>query len=194
MHLHLPPHAVLQPHFISCWQFSAIGGSVVQTICHKESCCFHPQSDGLAIPSWRIVVLPHMQPAWYAARLMCWTKAALVGGITSYDFCFIFGSATLASGSVASWDFWQLGSFLQSLNAAGKDWFSWRKNSRRSHALDWQDINNLEKRQQSSFKIFCLTSPEAGSGFCWKKSSLFLFWLAHKMSPHHLFLHLSWML
>ena len=31
---------------------------------------------------WHIVAWPHMQPAWYATRFICWSRAACVGGLS----------------------------------------------------------------------------------------------------------------
>jgi hypothetical protein len=42
---------------------------------HVSSCFFQPQYARLLVSIWHIVVsCPHMQTAWYAARLICWIE------------------------------------------------------------------------------------------------------------------------
>lgn len=84
-HLYLPLHLDLEPHLVSCSQFSASSELAVQKTPHSSLTFFHPQSPRLSDSGWHWV--DHMQPAWYAACLVCWSRAALVGGITSYVLC-----------------------------------------------------------------------------------------------------------
>ena len=96
-HLHLPRHSDLQPHLASCSQLCATGAFAVQNNPHYSPIFFQPQSAGLSASGWHWVAWPHMQAAWYAARLVCWSRAALVGGMASYGLCFRANMSSLAS-------------------------------------------------------------------------------------------------
>lgn len=101
-HLHLPRHSDLQPHVASCSQLCAIGAFAVQKTPHCSPSFFHPQSAGLSASGWHWVAWPHMQPAWYAACLVCWSRAALVGGMASYGLCFRANMSSLASSTLTA--------------------------------------------------------------------------------------------
>ena len=101
-HLHLPRHSDLQPHLASCSQLCATGAFAVQNNPHCSPIFFHPQSAGLSASGWHWVAWPHMQPAWYAARLVCWSRAALVGGTASYGLCFRANMPSLASSTLTA--------------------------------------------------------------------------------------------
>ena len=101
-HLHLPRHSDLQPHLANCSQLCATGAFAVQNTPHCSPSFFHPQSAGLSASGWHWVAWPHMQPAWYAARLVCWSRAALVGGMASYGLCFRANMSSLASSTLTA--------------------------------------------------------------------------------------------
>jgi hypothetical protein len=101
-HLHLPRHSDLQPHLANCSQLCATGAFAVQNNPHYSPIFFQPQSAGLSATGWHWVAWPHMQPAWYAARLVRWSRAALVGGTASYGLCFRANMPSLASSTLTA--------------------------------------------------------------------------------------------
>lgn len=101
-YLHLPRHSGLQPHLASCSQLCATGAFAVQKTPHCSPSFFHPQSAG-----------PHMQLAWYAARLVCWSRAALVGGMASYGLCFWANKSSLIYTNSCAWSIIQQDHKLQ---------------------------------------------------------------------------------
>ena len=96
-HLHRPEHSVLQPHFVSCWQLSAIGASFVQKICQLSPFFIHPNSLRFSISKLQLTDWPQIHPAMYIALFVCSTRAPRVGGIESYDLCFLAKRSSLAS-------------------------------------------------------------------------------------------------
>ena len=69
-----------------------------EKICHSSPSNCHPQLAGFSISGWHWVAWANTQ----TARLVCWSKAALVGGIASQGLCFLVNMSSLASSTVAA--------------------------------------------------------------------------------------------
>ena len=74
---HLPWHPFLHPHRTSSWQDFVTSGNVVQNGLQMPSSIVHPHSCGLGNTGLGTSACPQQCPAWYAARLVCSTRAAL---------------------------------------------------------------------------------------------------------------------
>lgn len=84
---------------------------------------------------------------------------------------------TSASGSVSGviiedwrincrWDLWKVCSLPLSPKAAGIGWFSYSKNSWRSHSLLWDAVHSCEKRLQSAMSVFYVRDLVPRLGYC----------------------------
>ena len=82
--LHRPFGAHL--HLISCLHAFDASGKGVQSGTSFELSSFHPHIMVSGSSGDGIMVLPHMCPAWYAARFVCSMSAAWVGEILSTCF------------------------------------------------------------------------------------------------------------
>ena len=94
---HLPWHPSLHPHQTSSWQDFVTQGNVVQNGLQIASSIVHPHSCGLGNTGLGTSACTQQCPAWYAARLACSTRAALVGGMASRALPFCANSFFLAS-------------------------------------------------------------------------------------------------
>ena len=94
---HLPWHPFLHPHLTSSRHDFVTSGNVVQNGFQMPSPIVHPHSCGLGNTGLGTSAWPQQCPAWYAARLACSTRAALVGGMASNALPFWANSCFLAS-------------------------------------------------------------------------------------------------
>ena len=94
---HLLRHPFLHPHLTSSWHDFVTSGNVVQNGFQMPSPIVHPHSCGLGNTGLGTSACPQQCPAWYAARLACSTRAALVGGMASRALPFWANSCFLAS-------------------------------------------------------------------------------------------------
>ena len=76
---HLPLQPFLHPHRSSSLDDTAASGRVVHTGFQFDG-SVQPQFSGDGISGAASVALPQQCPPWYTALLICWTRAALVGG------------------------------------------------------------------------------------------------------------------
>ena len=74
---HLPWHPSLHPHQTSSWQDFVTQGNVVQNGLQIASSIVHPHSCGLGNTGLGTSACSQQCPAWYAARLVCSTRAAI---------------------------------------------------------------------------------------------------------------------
>ena len=82
-HLHKPRQAFLQPHFISSLQTNDASGIDVHLGLHRLSESSHPHSPGVGITGFRTVAWADKNPARYAARSACCSRASCVGWMFS---------------------------------------------------------------------------------------------------------------
>ena len=80
-HLHKPRQAFLQPHFISSLQTNDASGIDVHLGLHRLSESSHPHSPGVGITGFKTVAWAQKNPACYAARSACCSRASCVGGM-----------------------------------------------------------------------------------------------------------------